>query len=241
MRQPLEDGSLSAWPQEPALSAQGSFEWHQARLGCVTASRVADVVSRTRSGYGAPRQAYMRQLVAERLTGVPVVIAPTSAMRWGLEMEDYAVEAYEDATGLVTQTVGFLRHSLLAYAGASPDRLVGDDGLLEVKCPTTVTHIDTLLSLEPAGRHVLQMQWQLACSGREWCDFVSYDPRMPEAHACFITRIARDDEMIAQLEAEVGIFLGEVEHKLGALERAAKLSRSPAAITPRGVCRCADC
>lgn len=229
MLEPLKDGVLPACLQEPAFSVQGSLEWHQARLGCVTASRVADVVSRTRSGYCAARHAYMRQLVAERLTGVPAPIAPTPAMRWGLEMEDYAVEAYEDATGLVTQTVGFLGHSSLAYAGASPDRLVGNDGLLEVKCPTTVTHIDTLLSSEPAGRHVLQMQWQLACSGRQWCDFVSYDPRMPEAQTLFITRIARDDEMIAQLEAEVGIFLGEVEHKLSALESAATHSRSHAA------------
>lgn len=229
MLQPFKVGPLSPCLQGAVLSVQGSFEWHQARLGCVTASRVADVVSRMRSGYGAARHAYMRQLVAERLTGVPTPIAPTPAMSWGLEMEDYAVEAYEDATGLVTQAVGFLRHSSLAYSGASPDRLVGNDGLWEVKCPTTVTHIDTLLSSQLTSRHVLQMQWQLACSGREWCDFVSYDPCMPDAHACFIKRIARDEEMIAQLEAEVGIFLGEVEHKLSALESAATHSRSHAA------------
>ena len=235
MEQPLCGDPLFECLQGEAFSAQGSFEWHQARLGCVTASRVADVVSRTRSGYGAARQAYMRQLVAERLTGVPTAIVPTSAMSWGLEMEDYAVEAYEDVTGFVTQAVGFLRHSSLACAGASPDRLVGDVGLLEIKCPTTVTHIDTLLSGDPAGRHVLQMQWQLACSGRQWCDFVSYDPRLPEAYACFITRIARDDAMIAQLEAEVGIFLDEVERKLGALEMAASHSRYATACTPRGV------
>lgn len=124
---------------------QGSQEWHQARLGSVTASRIADVMARTRSGYGAARHTYMRQLIAERLTGMPAEAYVSPAMRWGVEMEPHAVAAYEEVTDVETAAVGFLRHPNLLFAGASPDRLVGSDGLLEVKCPTTVTHVDTLL------------------------------------------------------------------------------------------------
>lgn len=207
-----------AWPggdwQNPADAPQGTPLWHEARLGCVTASRIADVTARTKSGYGAARVAYMRQLLAERLTGMPTEVFVNSAMRWGTEMEPHAVAAYEDLTGNVTETVGFLAHPTIAFAGASPDRLVGDAGLLEVKCPLTTTHVDTLLSGELAEKYVLQMQWQMACSGRDWCDFVSFDPRVPPDYALYRVRVEREDTLIKWLEGEAVTFLAELDQKL---------------------------
>lgn len=211
------DASLSQIWHHAASADQGSPAWHQARLGCVTASRIADVVVRTKFGYGAARQAYMRQLLAERLTGLMAEVYINAAMRWGTDMEPHAVAAYEEATGVITELVGFLSHPTIAFAGASPDRLVGDAGLLEVKCPASATHIDTLLSGEVSERYMLQMQWQMACSGRAWCDFVSFDPRLPEAYAFFVTRVGRDEECIARLEDETSRFLEEMEEILDVL------------------------
>ena len=205
---------------------QGSGAWHSARLGCVTASRVADVVAKTKSGYGASRQTYMGQLLSERLTGLPTETFQSAAMRWGTETEAAAVDAYEAATGIETRAIGFLYHPSLAYAGASPDRVIAPDGLLEVKCPTTATHIETLLKGEVQARYVIQMQWQMACADRDWCDFVSYDPRMPEAYALFIRRVARDPAHIAALEDEVARFLEEMEQTLDALEEGVGLCLS---------------
>lgn len=203
---------------EFAATEQGSQDWHAARLGCVTASRVADVVAKTKSGYSAARQTYLGQLLSERLTGIPTETFQNAAMRWGSDMEAFGVEAYEAVTGHETFQVGFLFHPNLAYAGASPDRLVAPDGLVEVKCPTTSTHIETLLKGEVPDRYQIQMQWQMACTGRAWCDFVSFDPRLPEAYQLFIQRVPRDAERIAALEQEVAVFLEELEAKLDALE-----------------------
>lgn len=222
------DAPLSQIWQDAASADQGSSVWHQARLGCITASRIAEVVARTKSGYGAARQAYMRQLLAERLTGLVAEVYINAAMRWGTDMEPHAVAAYEEATGVATELVGFVSHPAIAYAGASPDRLVGDEGLLEVKCPASATHIDTLLSGEVPERYVLQMQWQMACSGRAWCDFVSFDPRMPEDYAFFVTRVRRDEECIAWLEDETRRFIGEIEQRLDDLEmRSGAMAISP--------------
>lgn len=213
----LEVTDCQDW-QDPSVVDQRSPAWHAARLGCVTASRIADVTARTKTGYSAARQTYMRQLLAERLTGIPTETYPNAAMRWGTDMEPHAVAAYEDLVAVETEPVGFLNHPDLAFAGASPDRLVGEIGLLEVKCPTTPMHIDMLLSGVVAEKYLLQMQWQMACSGRSWCDFFSFDPRLPPAYACYVTRVKRDESLIARLEEEVGTFLAEIEEKLDALE-----------------------
>jgi len=197
---------------------QGSPEWFAARLGRVTASHVADVVARTKSGYGASRANYMAQLIAERLTGTVAESFTNAAMQWGTQTEPDARAAYEFRTDRDVAEVGFVNHPAIEMSGASPDGLIGDDGLLEIKCPNTATHIDTLLSNGTVpGKYVIQMQWQMACTGRKWCDFVSFDPRMPESMKLLILRVARDDARIAELESEVGAFLNEVNNTVARL------------------------
>jgi len=197
---------------------QRTPDWEAARLGKATASRIADVIASTRSGYAASRANYAAQLISERLTGVKAEAFESAAMRWGQEKEAEALEVYafeEDAD--VTQ-VGFLDHPSIAMSGASPDGLVGDAGLVEIKCPLTATHIETLLGQAPPGRYLAQMQWQMAVAGRAWCDFVSYDPRLPRDMRLFVRRIDRDDRMIASLEREVQTFLSEIDAVIGKLQ-----------------------
>lgn len=197
---------------------QGSQEWLEARLGKVTASRVADVVAKTKTGWGASRGNYMAQLIAERLTGVPADSFSSSAMQWGTEKEPEARAAYEFMTDATVELVGFIDHPHILMTGASPDGLIGSDGMIEIKCPNTGTHIDTLLGQEIPNKYILQMQWQMACTGRVWCDFVSYDPRLPANMALFVKRVVRDDAMIKQLEADVVEFLGELSDKMNKLQ-----------------------
>lgn len=198
---------------------QGSPEWFALRLGKVTASRVSDVVARTKSGWGAGRFNYMAELIAERLTGAPAASYTNAAMQWGTEMEPQARAAYEFYTDATVNLVGFVEHPSIAMSGASPDGVV-EDGLVEIKCPNTATHIDTLLGQEVPGKYVTQMQWQMACTSTQWCDFVSYDPRMPETMRLFVKRVPRDDAVIANLEKEVIAFLGEIDSKLQGLRNA---------------------
>lgn len=193
---------------------QGSPEWFAARLGKVTASRVADVVARTKTGWGASRANYMAQLVAERLTGQPQESYTNAAMQWGIDTEPYARAAYEFFRDAEVKPAWFIAHPTIRECGASPDGLVGEDGLVEIKCPNTATHIETLLAPEAAGKYVIQMQWQMACAGRSWCDFVSFDPRMPEHLRLSVQRIARDDKQIKSLEQDVEQFLRELERKI---------------------------
>ena len=193
---------------------QRSPEWHAARFGRVTASRLADVVARTKSGYSTSRANYMAELICERLTGMQGASYTTAAMLWGVEVEPQARSAYEGATGSLVIELGFAPHNSISMAGASPDGLVGDDGLVEIKCPITATHIDTLLGQSVLGRYITQMQWQMACTGRQWCDFVSYDPRMPEGMRIFIKRVERDNIAIAELEREVITFISELDSKI---------------------------
>lgn len=197
---------------------QGSQEWLEARLGKVTASRVADVVAKTKGGWGASRANYMAQLIAERLTGVPADSFTNAAMQWGTEKEPEARAAYEFMTDTTVELVGFVDHPHILMTGASPDGLVSGDGMIEIKCPQSATHIDTLLGGKVPGKYITQMQWQMACAGRVWCDFISYDPRLPATMALFIKRVVRDDAMIKQLEADVIEFLGELSDKMNKLQ-----------------------
>lgn len=193
------------------MSEQGTEAWLAERMGKVTASRIADMMAKTKTGWGASRANYAAQLVAERLTGVPSEMFSNAAMKWGTETEPQARSAYEFYSGLFVAEVGFVPHPAMDQSGASPDGLVSTDGLVEIKCPNTATHIETLLGGVVPGKYNYQMQWQMACTGRAWCDWVSYDPRMPESMRLFTKRVPRDPAMIAELEAEIGAFLSEVE------------------------------
>lgn len=198
---------------------QGSPEWFAQRLGKVTASRVADVIAKTKTGYSTSRENYMAQLICERMTNTVAESYTNAAMQWGTDNEPLARAAYEAAKDVLVDEVAIITHPTIESAGASPDGLVGDDGLVEIKCPNTATHIDTLLSQTVPCKYVTQMQWQMACTGRKWCDFVSFDPRMPEDLRLFIKRVDRDDKMIAELESEVVKFLKELDEKIEKLNK----------------------
>jgi putative phage-type endonuclease len=192
---------------------QGSPEWHALRLGKVTASRVADVIARTKGGYGASRANYMAELITERLTHTVQEAYVTASMQWGKDHEEEARTAYEFHTDSTVVSVGFVIHPNIQFAGASPDGLVGMHGLIEMKCPNTATHIDTLVNRKPPSRYTAQIQFQLACTGRAWCDFVSFDPRVPERMRLFVCRVPRDPIIIGDLEKEVQKFLVEADAK----------------------------
>lgn len=192
------------------MAAQGSQEWRLARLGHVTASRIADVIARTRSGPAASRANYAAELIAERLTGAPAETFTSAAMQWGVETEPLARAAYSFHADVDVTETGFIHHPQVAMSGASPDGLVGTNGLIEIKCPNTATHIETLLGAPIPDKYIIQMQWQLACTGRAWCDFVSFDPRLPEAMRLRVARIERDPSRIETLEQQVLCFLEEV-------------------------------
>ena len=196
---------------------QGSDEWKQQRLGKVTASRIADVTAKIKSGWGASRANYMAELLVERLTGIPADCYINDAMRWGTEQEPLARSAYEFLQDCTVDPAGFVDHPTIAMSGASPDGLVGDDGLVEIKCPQTATHIETLQGATVPGKYLGQIQWQLACTGRAWCDWVSFDPRMPAAMQLFVHRVERDDKAIAELEKTVSDFLSDLDAKIEAL------------------------
>jgi putative phage-type endonuclease len=197
---------------------QGTAEWLQERCGKVTASRIADLMGRTKTGsYGSGRANYAAQLIAERLTGNVAASFSNAAMIHGTETEPEARRAYEFFVDRDVQQVGFVPHPSINMAGASPDGLVGEDGLLELKCPNTATHIDTLLSGSVPDKYIKQMQFQMACTGRQWCDFASYDNRLPERMRLFVKRIERSAETIAEIETEVTAFLAEIDDTVGKL------------------------
>ena len=203
----------------PTYQVQRTEAWYAERLGKVTASRVWAVVARTKEGWSASRDDYLTDLVLERLTGTKQEGFSSAAMQWGTDQEPHARAAYEAHTGNIALEVGMVQHPTVAMSGASPDGLVDDDGLIEIKCPNSTTHGKTLLGAKIDKKYVLQMQWQMACTGRKWCDFVSYDPRFPEHLRLHIQRVPRDDQAIADLEKAVTEFLGEVASMVSKLEK----------------------
>jgi putative phage-type endonuclease len=196
---------------------QGTDEWFAARIGKVTASRVADVIAKTKTGYSTSRDNYMAQLICERLTGQKGESFTNAAMQWGTETEPLARLSYEVAQNVLVDQVGFVSHPKILMAGASPDGLVGDNGLLEIKCPNTATHIDTLLSETVPGKYNTQMQFQMACTDREWCDFVSFDNRLPTELQLFVKRVPRDNVFIRLIEGEIVQFIAELDDKINKL------------------------
>ncbi len=198
---------------------QGTAEWLSARAGLITASRIADLMAKTKTGESASRANYRGQLVAERLTGKPQESFTNAAMQWGTDQEPMARSAYEIAHGEMIEQVGLILHSSIPLTGASPDGLIGDKGLIEIKCPNTSTHIDYAVSGKPPTKYLLQMLWQMECTGREWCDFVSYDPRMPEDMQLFIVRVNRDEKRISEICEEVMKLNAEIEEQINQLKK----------------------
>jgi putative phage-type endonuclease len=189
---------------------QRTEEWYQARLGKVTASRVADVLSKIKTGESASRKNYKMELVVQRLTGQPGESFTNAAMEWGTATEPQARMAYEAHTGTFVEEKGFIDHPTIEGFGCSPDGLVGDDGLIEIKCMNTANHVETIIEGKPPSRYIPQMQCQMAVTGRQWCDFVAFDPRLPDDLQLLVVRVDRDQEYIDQMEVEVKQFLSEV-------------------------------
>ena len=201
---------------------QDDFLWRMERVGKVTGSRVADIVARTKTGYSASRANYLGQIVAERLTGVSGDNTYTSpAMEWGLQQEASARAAYAFFCDRDVELAPFVPHPTIEMAGASPDGFVWDDGLVEIKCPNTATHLETVLTHSVPQKYQIQMFWQMACTGRTWCDFVSFDPRLPETVGLFVYRLERDEVRIAEIEEGVKVFLFECETTISRLRHRA--------------------
>lgn len=200
---------------------QRTEAWYSARLGACTASKINDVVAKTKDGKpSASRKNYAVRLALERLTGNKTVTFQNSEMLWGVEKEPLARAAYEASRGVLVMEEGYVPHPRIERSGASPDGLVGDDGLIEIKCPNEATHLDNLMRGSADPQYLNQMYWQMACTDRKWCDFVSYDPRFPEHLQMVVYRVNHDAQKIEQLENEVVGFLKEVDgivEKLNAL------------------------
>jgi putative phage-type endonuclease len=201
------------------VDEQRTDEWFQQRLGKVTASNLHKVLAKTKTGYGADRGHYMTQLVLERITGNRAEGYTSAAIQWGIEQEQFARAAYEAYRGVLVEEVGFIPHPTIAMAGASPDGLV-EGGMVEIKCPESKTFLEVILSNNPVeSKYFAQMQWQMRCADRPWCDYVVFDPRFPPKAQLFIVRVNRDDRWIEEAETEVKKFLAEVDEKVQALKQ----------------------
>jgi putative phage-type endonuclease len=198
---------------------QRTEEWFAQRLGKVTASRVGDVIAKTKSGPSASRDNYATQLVLERLTNKQGEFFTNAAMQWGTETEPMARQAYELKRGVFVDEVGFIDHPTIDMSGASPDGLVDKKGLVEIKCPESKTHMEYLMSGKPPAKYIPQMMWQMACTGREWCDFVSFDPRFPENLQILVVKVEYDPTYVKMLELEITQFLDEVSKKVELLRK----------------------
>lgn len=194
-----------------ANNLQGTGEWFNARTGKLTASRMRSAIKRLKNGDdSAERKNLKIEILCERMTGDIMDKFVNTAMQWGIEKEPEAKAAYEKATGRIIQDVGFIDHPRIQFCGASPDGFV-DDGLVEIKCPTTATHVGWILDGGIPEEHKAQMALQAAVTGRSWVDFVSYDPRMPEAQQLLVRRFYPTAGEIAEIEAEAEKFIAEVD------------------------------
>jgi putative phage-type endonuclease len=198
---------------------QGTDEWRQARCGSVGASDAPKVVRRTKTGYSADRATLLANKLLERLTLMPVEIYKTPAMLRGTDLEPEARLRYAIQKNVEVEEVGIVLHPRVQWSHASPDGIVEGSGLVEIKCPLAAAHLDTLLTQTTANDHIVQMQWQMACTGKPWCDYVSYHPDFPRAMQLWIKRVPRDAALIRDLENEISLFVREVEQKLDRLRR----------------------
>ncbi len=200
------------------MSAQGSDDWFKARLGKLTASRAHDAIAKTKTGWAASRANLRADLIAERLTGSAGEGFKSAAMQFGTDNEALARAAYEFRKDVDVVQVGFIDHPSIEWSGASPDGLVGADGLLEIKVPNSATHIDCLLGASIPAKYRTQMNWQMSVTNRKWVDYCSFDPRLPERMRFACQRVYRDDKVIGELERDVETFLAEVEDMIKRLE-----------------------
>ena len=189
---------------------QGSDAWHQLRLGKVTASRVADILAKTKTGPSASRNNYLIELALQRVTNAIEPFYSNAYMEWGTATEPQARVAYEVKTSNFVDQVPFIDHPTIEWFGCSPDGLVGKDGLMEIKCPSSATHWEYYKAKEPPKKYFIQMQAQMAVTGAKWCDFVSFDPRFPERSQLLIVNIPRNENFILNMELEIKQFLSEV-------------------------------
>lgn len=190
---------------------QRTDEWYRARCGQLGASQVAAALSSGKNGAeSATRRKLMAEIVAMRLTGTTQDGFTSASIQWGIDNELRARAEYEVAKGVFVDQSGWIPHPSIEWTGCSPDGLVDDDGLVEIKCPNTATHIDYLLANKVPAEYQKQMLWQMECTGRTWCDFVSYDPRMPEEHQLFIIRFERDEEKLDEMREGIKLFLADV-------------------------------
>ena len=208
---------------------QRTDEWYAARCGSLGASAIADALAKLKDGKtpGATSTNLRAKLVVERLTGVQEDGFKSGPMQHGIDNEDAARMAYEAHTGEFVAQVGLIKHPTIKGTHASPDGLVGDIGLVEIKCPNSATHIETLKTGKIPTKYIYQMQWQMRCADRQWCDFVSYDPRLGNGLQLFVKRVERDNAKIAELEAGVIEFLEGVKNDVEALQAMARGETSP--------------
>jgi len=197
---------------------QRTDEWLQARVGHITGSRMADVISKIKTGESQTRINYKTQLVTERLTNQPVQTYFNNAMQQGIDREPDARMLYELENKIDVEEVGFIKHPNLAWSGVSVDGLVGTDGIIEIKSPLETTHTNTLLKKQAPKKYYPQMQWGLCVTQRNFCDFVSYNPAFPDDLKLFVIRVERDDDYIKMLEEEVVKFNEEIEQLLNSIK-----------------------
>lgn len=202
---------ISSAPTTEENGLQRTEEWYAQRAGKVTASPVLKVYKRLKGGgYSKDRQTYKFQLIAERLVGTTISQQRSAAMQRGVEKEAEARQRYQRITNLPVSEAPFVPHPTIGMAGASPDGFVGEEGLVEIKCPTSQTAVEVLLTEEVEDQYLAQIQWQLACTGRQWCDYVVFDDRLPPSMQLFVKRIQRDDDLIRLVEKEVREFIAEI-------------------------------
>jgi putative phage-type endonuclease len=192
---------------------QGTEEWLKIRLGKVTASGVADVLAKTKTGVSASRGNYLIKLAIQRVTGVVEESYTNDAMQWGKDNEPQARVAYEVASGNFVDQVAFVDHPTIAWFGASPDGLINQDGLVEIKCMQPKGHWEVIKTKEIPKNYWIQQQAQLSCTNREWNDYVGFNPIFPDKSQLFIKRTYRDEVFISKMETEIKKFLEEVEEE----------------------------
>ena len=191
-------------------------DWVADRVGKITASRVKDISAKPRKGKAL--NSIMLNLLKERLTGEVTDFYINEAMQWGIDQEPNAIASYENITGEFVVGCGLINHPTISMSGASPDGLIGKDGLLEAKCPNTETHLNTILTQQVPDEYLPQITWQMACTGRKWCDFVSYDPRLPEHLQLVVIRVFAEDLDIAGIEQSVIKFNQKIDQIITELD-----------------------